>query len=278
MRFVKKIDTIKKIIQREKKKGKIIGFVPTMGYLHEGHLSLVGIARKRSQFLVVSIFVNPTQFGPAEDFHTYPSDLKRDIALLKKEGVDVVFYPSRKEMYPSDYKTYVEVHDLTTLLCGTSRPIHFQGVTTVVLKQFNIVEPDIAVFGQKDYQQAVILKRMVKDLNLNVKIVTGKIIRETDGLAMSSRNTYLTERQRRNGVVLYESLEWLEHAYHNGLTDSKKANKKMRSMIELRGGKIDYVEMVDKNTLQPVKTLKKGTLVCLAVFFGKTRLIDNTVL
>lgn len=278
MRFVKKIDTIKKIIQREKKKGKIIGFVPTMGYLHEGHLSLVIIARKRSQFLVVSIFVNPTQFGPAEDFHTYPSDLKRDIALLKKEGVDVVFYPSRKEMYPSDYKTYVEVHDLTTLLCGTSRPIHFQGVTTVVLKLFNIVEPDIAVFGQKDYQQAVILKRMVKDLNLNVKIVTGKIIRETDGLAMSSRNNYLTEIQRRNGVVLYESLEWLKLAYHSGLTDSKKANKKMRSMIELRGGKIDYVEMVDKNTLQPVKTLKKGTLVCLAVFFGKTRLIDNTVL
>ena len=278
MHIIKNIKILKRIVKKHKDRGENIGFVPTMGYLHKGHLSLVRIARKRCKFVVVSIFVNPTQFGPHEDLCRYPRDLKRDVAFLKKEGVDVIFYPSVRAMYPYDYKTYVKVHDMSSILCGVRRPHHFQGVTTVVLKLFNIVEPDIAVFGQKDYQQVVVIKRMVRDLNLDIKVITGKIIREKDGLAMSSRNTYLLKKQRKHAVVLYQSLRWLKKVYHNGLTDPKKALKKIRGAIQQKGGKIDYVEALDKDTLEPVKKIKKGTLICLAVCFGKTRLIDNTLL
>lgn len=278
MRLVKKARHVKKIVAQARKKGKIIGFVPTMGYLHEGHLSLIRIARRRAQFTVVSIFVNPTQFGPQEDLQRYPRDLRKDTILLKNEGVDLVFYPDRTEMYPEGYSTYVEVQDLSTILCGLSRPGHFRGVTTVVLKLFNIVQPDIAVFGRKDFQQAVIIKRMVKDFDLNIKIVTGKIIREKDGLAMSSRNTYLLEKERKNATVLYESLLWAKKAYAGGVRDPHWVTNKMRDMIENRGGKVDYVEAVDKNTLKPVKHLYRGTVIVLAAYFGKTRLIDNIVL
>ncbi len=278
MLLVRKIEKLKRIITREKKKRKIIGFVPTMGYLHEGHLSLVRIACRKSNFVVASVFVNPTQFGLHEDFNKYPQDLKRDMKLLKHEGVDLVFCPDIRKMYPPDYKTYVEVQDLSRLLCGVSRPHHFRGVTTVVLKLLNIVNPDIAVFGKKDYQQAVIIKRMVKDLNLDVKILLGKIIREKNGLAMSSRNTYLSQKQRSDAVVLYESLKWIRRAYKKGLRDRKKVLKKIRAMIAQRGGKVDYIELLDKDTLKPVKRLKKKTLIALAVYFGTTRLIDNTVL
>ncbi len=278
MRLVKTIAETKKIIRLEKNKGKTIGFVPTMGYLHKGHLSLVHIARRKSEFLVVSIFVNPTQFEPEEDLREYPRDLKKDLKLLKKEGADLVFYPSVKQIYPSDYKTYVQVKDLSKLLCGVSRPHHFQGVTTVVLKLFNIIEPDIAVFGQKDYQQGVIIKRMVKDLCLDIKILFGKIIREKDGLAMSSRNTYLSTQQRENATVLYQSLRWVKWCFNDGLTSPKKAIKKIRAMIKQNSGKVDYIVVVNKNTLEPVKKLKKGTLIALAAYFGKTRLIDNTIL
>jgi len=278
MRLVKTIAETKKIIRLEKNKGKTIGFVPTMGYLHKGHLSLVHIARRKSEFLVVSIFVNPTQFSPDEDLKKYPWDIKRDLKLLKQEGTDLVFYPSVKQIYPSDYKTYVQVKDLSKLLCGVSRPHHFQGVTTIVLKLFNIIEPDIAVFGQKDYQQGVIIKRMVKDLNLDIKILFGKIIREKDGLAMSSRNTYLSTQQRENATVLYQSLRWVKWCFNDGLTSPKKAIKKIRAMIKQNSGKVDYVVAVNKNTLEPVKKLKKGTLIALAAYFGKTRLIDNTIL
>ncbi|UCG91540.1 MAG: pantoate--beta-alanine ligase [candidate division WOR-3 bacterium] len=278
MRFVKKARYVKKIVAQARKKGKIIGFVPTMGYLHEGHLSLVRIARRKAQFTVVSLFVNPTQFGPQEDLQSYPRDLKRDKILLKKEGVDLVFYPERTEIYPEGYSTYVEVQGLSTILCGVSRPGHFRGVTTVVLKLFNIVQPDIVVFGRKDFQQAVIIKRMVEDLDLNIKIVTGKIVREKDGLAMSSRNTYLSEKERENATVLYQSLVWAKKAYSGGVRDPHWVIDKMRDMIENRGGKVDYVEAVDQKTLKPVKHLYKGTLIVLAVYFGKTRLIDNIVL
>jgi len=278
MHLVREIGVLKKIIRQYKKKGVIIGFVPTMGYLHEGHLSLVRIAKKKSQFVVVSIFVNPTQFGPREDLQEYPRALKKDLSLLRREDVDLVFYPTVKTMYPTDYKTYVEVQDLGKVLCGISRPSHFRGVTTVVLKLFNIVEPDIAVFGEKDYQQLIIINRMVKDFNLNVKIFGGMIIREKDGLAMSSRNIYLNQRQRRDAVVLYQSLQWIKHAFKNGLFNTSKAIEEIEKMISKRGGKIDYIEAVDKNTLKSVEILKKGTLVTLAVYFGKTRLIDNIVL
>jgi pantoate--beta-alanine ligase len=235
-------------------------------------------SRSKCEFLVVSVFVNPAQFGPKEDLRKYPRDLKRDLCLLRKEGVDLVFNPSQKTIYPKDFRTYVEVIDWGKLLCGASRPIHFRGVTTVVLKLFNIIEPDIAVFGRKDFQQAVIIKRMVRDLNLDARIVTGKTVREQDGLAMSSRNTYLSETQRENAVVLFESLKWLRQAYIKGLSDPKLAKNRMASMIRAKRGKIDYIALVDKNTLEPVNKLRRGTLVALAVFFGRTRLIDNTVL
>jgi pantoate--beta-alanine ligase len=278
MRVVKSISRAREIIAATRKKGKKVGLVPTMGYLHEGHLSLVRIARKKCDFLVVSVFINPTQFGPKEDLRKYPRDLKRDLRLLKKEGTDLVFCPSVKQMYPEGYRTYVEVIEWSKIMCGTSRPIHFRGVTTVVLKLFNILRPDIAVFGSKDFQQAVIIKKMVKDLDLGVKVVTGPIIREPDGLAMSSRNTYLSKLERKNAVILYESLKWVREAYKDGLHDPKVAVARMKKMIKAKGGRIDYVELVDKNTLEPVKKLKRGTLVALAVYFGRTRLIDNTLL
>jgi pantoate--beta-alanine ligase len=198
--------------------------------------------------------------------------------LLRAEGVDLVFNPTPKAMYPRGYRTHVEVIEWSKLMCGVSRPMHFRGVTTVVLKLLNILTPDIAVFGRKDYQQAVIIRKMVKDLNLPVRIMTGKIVREPDGLAMSSRNTYLGKTQRENAVVLYDSLRWLRQAYIKGLRDPRLAKSKMASMIRRKKGRIDYVAIVDKNTLVPVEKIRKGTLVALAVFFGRTRLIDNTVL
>ena len=278
MRLIKKIDIARRIVKDVRKKGKVVGLVPTMGYLHEGHLSLVRRARKKCDFLVVSIFVNPTQFGPKEDFKQYPRDLDKDLSMLRKENVDLVFNPSVREMYSPEHLTYVEVSDWSRLLCGASRSIHFRGVVTVVLKLFNILQPDIAVFGRKDYQQAVIIRKMVKDLNLKVDVLTGPIVREKDGLAMSSRNIFLNEVQRGNALVLYRCLKWVRQAYIDGLRNPKIAANKIASMIKEKKGKIDYVALVDKNTLQPVRKLRKGTLVALAVFFGKTRLIDNTIL
>jgi pantoate--beta-alanine ligase len=278
MRLIRGTEKVRAIVRNARQKGEVIGLVPTMGFLHEGHLSLVRLARRKSDYLVVSIFVNPAQFGPKEDLKEYPRDLKRDVRLLKKEGVDLVFCPSVAQMYPGGYQTYVEVVRWSRILCGASRPTHFRGVATVVLKLFNIVRPDIAVFGGKDFQQAVIIKRMVKDLDLEVKILTGRIVRERDGLAMSSRNTYLSAEQRKNAVILYESLKWLKQAYANGLRDPKTAESRMAALITAKEGRIDYIAFVDKNTLEPVRELRRGTLAALAVFFGKTRLIDNTIL
>ncbi len=269
---------MKRVVRKMKKQGLSIGLVPTMGYLHKGHLSLVRIARKKCRFLVVSIFVNPTQFGLGEDLAQYPRDIRRDLRLLRKEGVDAVFIPKEKDMYPPDHDTIVRVEHLNTLLCGVSRPHHFQGVTTVVLKLFNIVQPDIAVFGRKDFQQATIIRRMVIDLNLDIRIITGPIVREPDGLAMSSRNIYLTQSQRKNATVLHTALCHARQAYRRGVRDAKKVKRCLTRKIKEKKGKIDYIEIVHKDTLLPQKRLQKNTLIALAVYFGKTRLIDNTLL
>lgn len=260
-------------------KGQSIGFVPTMGYLHEGHLSLIREAQKHAERIVVSIYVNPTQFGPNEDFEKYPRDFERDEALCKKEGVDAVFYPSNEEMYLPEHKTYIITEELSNILCGRSRPTHFRGVTTIVGKLFNIVQPDIAVFGQKDAQQAVIIKRMVEDLNFPVKIIVAPIVREADGLAMSSRNKYLTPQQRKEATVLYRSLQLAQKEYANGNRDLAEIKAKMRRLIEEEsGGRIDYIETVDAGLLGEPQPGKRDVLVALAVYFDQTRLIDNTVL
>lgn len=278
MRCINTIAAVRHHVHMQRNNGKVIGFVPTMGFLHPGHLSLVEIAQRRSDFVVVSIYVNPTQFGPKEDLSRYPQDMDRDRALLKHMNTDLVFIPSDREMYPPNHTTAVRVNILSTLLCGQSRPHHFEGVTTIVLKLLHIIEPDIAVFGEKDFQQAVIIKRMVKDLVCRVKIVLGKTVREHDGLAMSSRNTYLTPMQRAQAPILYHMLSWAQQRFNKGTRTPGPIIAIMKKKIEEKGGKIDYIAAVDHNTLQPVKVLKKGTLIALAVFFGKTRLIDNIIL
>jgi len=278
MQVIKRIKKTKEAVERKKRQGKIIGFVPTMGYLHEGHLSLVEIARKSSDYLIVSIFVNPTQFGPNEDYNNYPRDLKKDARLLEDMKVDLLFLPSVREIYPQGYKTYIEVTELDNVLCGASRPGHLKGVATVVLKLFNIVKPDIAVFGRKDYQQGVIIKKMVMDLNLDVKILLGPTVRERDGLAMSSRNTYLSPEERKEATILYQSLKWTKEAFQKGLRNPQKAIDKMRAMITAQDGKIDYIQIVDKDSLIPARQLKRGTLIALAVYFGRARLIDNIII
>lgn len=278
MRVVTSISRTKRFATQQKRKGKVIGFVPTMGYLHEGHLSLVRIARRKADYVIVSIFVNPSQFGPGEDYTRYPRDLKRDLRMLRAEGVDLVFLPATRTMYPADFQTSVKVRFLSSRLCGVSRPHHFEGVTTVVLKLFTIVTPTIAVLGKKDYQQALIIRRMVSDLNLDVKVVLGKIIREKDGLAMSSRNAYLSRKEREDAAILYQSVRWVKQYHQQGHRSVKEARARMRRMIRNKGGRIDYVAFVDRRTLRAVTTLRPGTLIALAVYFGKTRLIDNTLL
>jgi pantoate--beta-alanine ligase len=278
MRTVNTIAAVRRFVELQRDTGKVISLVPTMGYLHQGHLSLVSIARRRSDYVVVSIYVNPTQFGPQEDLAQYPRDLDRDLKLLRQTGTDLVFHPPDHEMYPPDYQTTVRVTMFSQVLCGRSRPHHFEGVTTIVMKLLNIVEPDIAVFGEKDFQQVIIIKRMVKDLHCRVKILTGKTIREKDGLAMSSRNTFLSPEERQSAPILYQMLQWAKKRFAAGMRSSDRALVTMTRGIKEKGGLIDYVVAVDPDTMQPVTTLKKGTLIALAVFFGKTRLIDNITL
>ncbi|MGC8871523.1 MAG: pantoate--beta-alanine ligase [Caldimicrobium sp.] len=262
-----------------KKRGETIGFVPTMGYLHEGHLSLVRLARIKADKVVVSIFVNPLQFGPSEDYYIYPRDLERDLALLEKERVDVVFIPDEEEMYPPDFQTYVEVTKLTQGLCGPYRPGHFRGVTTVVLKLFNIVKPDLAVFGEKDYQQLRVIQQMVKDLNLDVEIIPHPIVREESGLAMSSRNTYLSEEERHSAVALYQSLKMAERVIFEGERDAERVRTLIKDYLEkFPHNKVQYVEIVDPETLERVSEINGPVLIALAVFVGKTRLIDNRLI
>jgi len=279
MEVIKSVKKMQKRADEIREAKKIIGFVPTMGYLHEGHLSLVRIARKKADVVVVSIFVNPIQFLPEEDYNSYPRDFKRDKKLLQKEKVDIIFYPSVREMYPEKLLTKVSVPYLTETLCGEKRPGHFDGVATVVAKLFNIVKPHFAVFGEKDFQQQVVIKKMVKDLNFDVKIVTGPTVRERDGLAVSSRNEYLSPEERKRAPVLYRSLELAKKMVKKGEKDPEKIKKAMLEMIKKeKPSKIDYVEIVNPETLHPVSKIEKKVLVAVAVRFGKARLIDNILL
>lgn len=278
MMVISNIQQMQAWSKRIHRKGKTIGFVPTMGYLHQGHLSLIRRARAESDYLAISIFVNPAQFGPKEDFRRYPRNLARDRRLARLCGVDVIFYPRGKRMYPAEYKTYVNVEALSDSLCGASRPGHFRGVTTVVLKLFNIVSPDTAYFGQKDAQQAIIIKRMVADLNLPIKIKVLPIVRESDGLAMSSRNTYLSNSQRANAAIIHNSLQTAVDMIQFGEKHPRRIIVKMRKMIKSKGStRIDYVRIVNLDTLKDTNAIAGRLLVCLAVFFGKIRLIDNVV-
>lgn len=269
---------MKSAVKTEKYKGRSVGLVPTMGYLHEGHLSLVRESIQKTECTVVSIFVNPTQFGPHEDFNEYPRDLKRDSEILKKEGTDYLFMPDSKEIYPEGYNTYVEVHDLQDKLCGRSRPDHFRGVCTVVLKLFNIVNPDIAFFGQKDAQQAILLKKMAQDLNLDVKIEVLPIVREEGGLAVSSRNTYLNPKERNAALVVSRSLREALRVIEEGERESEVVRERLSESISQEPlAKIDYIKIVDSGKLNPVTRIENGALVALAVFIGKVRLIDNAI-
>ena len=256
-----------------------VGFVPTMGYLHEGHLSLVRRAKIDNPSVVVSIFVNPTQFGPREDFRTYPRDPERDLALLEKEKTDVVFMPSDTEMYPSKFDSWVEVGEISKRLEGASRPTHFQGVTTVVAKLFNIVQPTRAYFGQKDAQQAIVINKMVTDLNMNLEVVTLTTVREPDGLAMSSRNTYLNPEERKAAAVLSQALGLAQDLFNEGDIDASTIRQKMTELIQQQLlADIDYISIADMETLEELAKVNPPALVSLAVKIGKTRLIDNIVL
>lgn len=260
--------------------GKKIGFVPTMGYLHEGHLALVRKARELSDIVVVSIFVNPTQFGPNEDLDKYPRNMERDKSLLEQEKTDIIFFPDRKAMYPDRYSTYIQVRDLENHLCGLSRKGHFVGVATVVAKLFNIVKPHYAIFGQKDYQQLKIIERMVKDLNMDLEIVPAPTVREDGGLAMSSRNAYLSPEEREKGLLIYASMKKVEELFKDGERDVAVLRKEAEKILSSRDGiDIEYVSISDAETLTELVHIHNNKAVlAIACRLGKTRLIDNTIL
>ncbi len=279
MELITKVQEMQARSEALRQAGRRIGFVPTMGYFHEGHLALMRRARELADVVVVSIFVNPTQFAPGEDYERYPRDLERDLRLAEAEGVDIVFAPEVEEMYPPGYQTYVEVTELTRPLCGARRPGHFRGVTTVVLKLFNIVKPHLAVFGEKDYQQLKVIERMVRDLNLEVEIVPHPIVREPDGLAMSSRNVYLSPEERPSALSLYRALELARQRVAQGERRVAVLKKELEEFIASHPyTRIDYVEFRDPETLEEKEEVDGPTLLALAVFVGRARLIDNTVL
>jgi len=277
MKIIKKIAEMQKIANDLRQQGKSIGFVPTMGYLHEGHLSLMKCARKENDVVVISIFVNPTQFVPGEDYERYPRDEEGDIKKAKEVGVDIVFIPDVKDMYPDGYSTYVEEKVLSAGLCGARRPGHFKGVTTIVAKLFNIVKPHRAYFGKKDYQQLRVIERMARDLNFDIEIIGCPIVREPDGLAMSSRNVYLSQEERKSALCLYKSLLLAQNMIKKGERNPTIIKKAMEEFIlkHPHVKKIDYIEIVDRYTLQPVDKLTGNELIALAVFVGPARLIDN---
>ena len=278
MEIIAKISEMRSAIGKQKTKGKRIGFVPTMGFLHEGHLSLVKESLRQADFTVVSIFVNPAQFGPDEDFEDYPRDMEKDKALLEELGVDVVFIPDAQEMYPEGFKTYVAVADLQDIFEGRSRPGHFRGVCTVVLKLFAIVQPDVAYFGQKDAQQAVIVKKMVRDLNLDVEVRVLPTIRENDGLALSSRNIYLTKNQRKAALCLFRSLEKGKSMIESGERDPHAVKTEMERIIRQQAfADLDYIAVVDLDNFETLYKINKESLIAVAVHIGKIRLIDNMV-
>jgi pantoate--beta-alanine ligase len=279
MKIITTISEMQDHSDRLRDQGDRIGFVPTMGFLHEGHLSLMRKAREENHALVVSIFVNPTQFGPGEDYASYPRDLEKDASLCQEVGCDVLFTPGADEMYLQGYVTTVSVSGLTETLCGASRPGHFDGVTTVVSKLFNIVRPHMAYFGLKDYQQYRVILRMAQDLNMNINIIGLPTIREEDGLAMSSRNAYLYDDERSGALSLSRSLEAAREMVREGIRDPRAIEEKVTGIIESEPtNRIDYVSVVDADDLTPLSTIEDRTLLALAVFVGDARLIDNTVL
>lgn len=274
------IEDIKRFIKNAKSKGNTVGFVPTMGFLHAGHLSLIERAKEENDIVIVSIFVNPTQFGPNEDFETYPRDMESDTKLAREAGADVIFNPSVLEIYPGESSTWVNVEgDITSVLCGASRPTHFRGVTTVVNMLFNIVEPTKAYFGQKDAQQAAVLTKMVRDLHMNLELVICPIVRESDGLALSSRNTYLSDEERAQATILNKSLQLAVEAYLQGEKDTIKLIEIIKNSITTMPlAEIDYVSIYAYPTLSEIKTINQTAIAAVAVKFGKTRLIDNVIL
>jgi len=271
------IAEVRQIIQQARSLGQKIALVPTMGYLHEGHLALVAAAQRAEAFIVMSIFVNPLQFGPNEDFERYPRDLERDAHLAAGAGVDLLFHPDVKEMYPEVVEATVRVETMENLLCGASRPGHFRGVATVVSKLLHIVQPDQAFFGLKDYQQYLIIKKMARDLNFPVEIIGVPIVRESDGLAKSSRNVYLSPQERAEAVVLYQSLSLAAAAIREGERDPRKIEALIRQKISETSGRIDYVEVRNAADLAAVERIEQTVVIAVAVYFKTTRLIDNLV-
>jgi pantoate--beta-alanine ligase len=279
MQIVHTIKEAREIIAEARKKGSTVGLVPTMGFLHEGHLTLMRTADSENDFVVASIFVNPIQFGPKEDLQAYPRDLARDAALAESAGVDLIFNPTVEEMYPAGYNTYVEVQKITDFLCGATRKGHFGGVATVVTKLFNIVRPDKAYFGCKDYQQLKVIERMVRDLNMPIEIVPVPIVRESDGVAMSSRNTYLSAEERQSALVLSKALGHAQKLLDEGVTSGPEIVRRATEFIEKNPhAQIDYVSVVDAETLEFIDEIEDVALLALAVRIGKTRLIDNALL
>ena len=279
METAKTVESAGKLIQQARKKGKTIGLVPTMGALHIGHISLIEAAKKKTGYVVVSIFVNPTQFGQGEDFERYPRPIEKDLQICREKGADLVFIPSVEQMYRGENLTWVNVEKLKETLCGAGRPGHFRGVATVCVKLFNIVGPDAAFFGQKDAQQSVIIKQVVKDLNMPLEIVVCPTVREPDGLAVSSRNQYLNPQQRKDALCLYNALQECQKLYGQGTTDTKILIEQMRKIIEqVPYAQIDYISIVDSESLENLKKIDRGALVALAVKIGSARLIDNIMI
>ncbi len=279
MKIIKSPAQMYSVIKKNRFKAKTIGFVPTMGALHEGHISLIKEARRENDIAVVSIFVNPIQFGLKEDLKRYPRPINKDSLLCKKEGVDFIFHPDVNLMYPEGFRTRVVVEGISDILCGKYRPGHFKGVATVVLKLFNIVNPNVAYFGQKDAQQAAIIKRMALDLNIHVKIKTMPIVREKTGLALSSRNIYLNGQEKADALVLFQSLNLAKSLINKGIRDADKIINIMRQLIQKKDtAQIDYIAIVDIDSLEHIKKITGNCLIVLAVWIGKTRLIDNILI
>lgn len=276
MQIIKTIKDMQTLSRRLRSEKKTIGFVPTMGALHEGHLSLVKRSKNENDITIVSIFVNPTQFGLKEDFQQYPRDLEGDIKKLSSISADIVFAPENYEMYPEGFSTIINVGSIGDILCGASRPGHFNGVVTVVAKLFNVVIPDKAYFGQKDFQQAVVIKKLIKELNFDIDIVVCPTIREKDGLAMSSRNCYLNQGERNSATILYKALKHAEALIIKGVKDSSYIKKEMEDMVKSEPlAKVEYIEIVEPQSLKIIKTIELPIVICLAVRIGSTRLIDN---
>lgn len=278
MEVIKTIKEMKEFSSQARRAGKTIAFVPTMGYFHDGHLSLMREGRRRGNLLIISLFVNPTQFGPNEDFKNYPRDFERDSKMAEEVGVDVLFAPEASDMYPLNHQTIVRVEKVTQNLCGRSRPIHFQGVTTVVMMLFEIVMPHVAIFGEKDYQQLVTIQQMVRDLHMSVEVVGMPTVREADGLAMSSRNAYLLPEERKAAPSLYRSLQKAKELLRKGERKADRILHEMKGIFQSEPlVRIDYVQICDATTLQDVDRIEGDVVVALAAYLGKTRLIDNLV-